>query len=144
MESDDMKKQLLESLNDYTEENADDILLKIYHCKLLQVEFGTEEKKEVGRNLKYRLEEIFDFLGDFECNFNSKKAESPLIYRSALQILMDDYAYFPTDDADETLKDIIGQIDIFVEETVSVLDGAIEAWKSYLLTEGEINESTVY
>ncbi len=46
MESDDMKKQLLESLNDYTEENADDILLKIYHCKVLQVEFGTEEKKK--------------------------------------------------------------------------------------------------
>ncbi len=50
---------------------------------------------------------------------------------------MDDYAYFPTDDADETLKDVIGQIDIFVEETISVLDGAIEAWKSYLLTESE-------
>ncbi len=137
-----LKKNLFEKLEQFSKSPCalycKRLLEAIYDCSFVKCCFEPGEKQKIGTYLKYSLQDLLLYLHDFGLKFDPTNGNniSPLMVRSAFAFIVEDYAQFPTDKKDETLKDILDEIEDESDgddETILELENAIKRWIECIL-----------
>ncbi|KAK0064349.1 hypothetical protein Bpfe_006008, partial [Biomphalaria pfeifferi] len=112
------------------------VLEAIDSCDKAGIQFNSRQQKEIGTILKKNLETILDFLFDFAVDFDPTREQSPTRHRSALRVILNDFKHFSTDEEGETLEQSL-DTKLQDDDTVSVLEEAVQAWERYNIAEGQ-------
>ncbi len=94
----------------------------IRKCEKIGASLNPQQKHYMVQRLKENSEEILTFFFKFSFMFDPTNGISPLKYKSAFKIILDDYKAFPTD-KEGTAK---------VNRIQQLLDKATELWNEYI------------
>ncbi|KAH9502397.1 hypothetical protein Btru_075577 [Bulinus truncatus] len=134
----------IQELNDIIEEKCvkvcEDVLLAIYQQMrdFGIIYFSEEQKLKIGSTLGKAVDKIFTVLFELSYDFDPLHAQAMLIYRSALQFILDDFSSFPINEEGDPLKQILDK-EIEESDTIYVFDKALDFWKEiYTVALGEV------
>ncbi|KAK0064350.1 hypothetical protein Bpfe_006009 [Biomphalaria pfeifferi] len=138
-EKEDFMKVLNKFQKANEQEECEETLTAIFNCASKDVNFNPKEQKQIGKTMKTKLEDLFEFLYELASNYDFTRERVNLLHiRSALQIILDDFSKYPTDVEGETLQSAINAIVSVGDDTVSELDSAVEHWKRYVVSESQV------